>query len=169
MVSGGFSLDDIRLNMTLKDFKTYLLITTKRKIDDQRAQSILLLMTLGSMISKKVGEQAKKVSETSAAQSDDLEYELQLLHGLIDAEGIVNTTEVGTRQNRSTRKPQTKEEKQQKVMRLLQILDIGMAKVTGKPTGAPWAVANSSNLETTSTNDLVSQVNSNRMPVGPRG
>jgi len=152
--------------MTLKDFKTYLLISIKKAIDDQRTQSMLMLLTMGSLISKEVGEQAQRVGEQAQAHSEDLEYQLELMHGMITGEPIVNNpAEYAPAPRRS--RPVSEDEKAQKRLQVAQKIDIAMAKLTGVPTGAPWSVVNAANLETASAGDLVSQVN--RMPVGPGG
>jgi len=164
LVSNGFTLDDIRWNMTMKDFKTYLIITLKQKLDEQRTQSMLLLMTLGSLISKEVGKQAQDLSKEVAKQSEDLTKELEDMYIAVVDEEIVNTPEERAALQEVKRQKQV-EEREKRTWKLLQKLDIGFAKITGAPTNAPWAVANAANLQSMDTGSLLSQVG-NRMPVG---
>jgi len=165
LIGAGFRLEEIREGMTLRDFKAFIYLTLKQKLEAQQAQSLGMSLAISSVISEEAGKTASELNTKISDQVNTLDREYKGLYGAGFAERDVGI-EKGDSAPRERQPPPPEEDaefkKAEKTWKILQKLDAGFAKMTGKPTNAPWATYNRANLSTSKFDDIKRDIDRGR-------
>lgn len=152
MIAAGFSPEFIRWGCTIKDFKAYLLAAIQDRMERQREFSMAVSMAVASLFDPKVGKDA------STAIQKAIDALVQQQEGLYGLQEFVQKETGKRQQNRPISREEYKAKENQKdesgltkkeikTWRDAGKLDLLMAKMTGRPTGAIWSTVNDGTLQ----------------------
>lgn len=147
MLASGFDPEFIRWGCTLKDFKAYLLSSIKDRMERQREFGMAVSMAVASLFDPKVGKEASTAIQKAITAIEDQQ------EGLYGLQEFARTGERPKREPKHPTREQHRAQQNQKDESGLtkkQVdtwkdagkIDLLMAKMTGRPTGALWSGVN---------------------------
>lgn len=148
MIAAGFDPDFLRWGCTIKDFKAYLLSVMKDRMEKQREFTMAMSLAVASLFDPKVGKDASTaVSKAISA----IENQQEGLYGLQEFARTGERPARSSKEERRARENQKDEsgltQKEIKTWKDAGQIDVLMAKMTGRPTGAAWSNINDGTLQ----------------------
>ena len=143
MIAAGFSPDFIRWGCTIKDYKAFLLAAIQDRMERQREFSMAVSMAVASLFDPKVGKDASTAIQKAI---DALVNQQEGLYGLqefVEQKTGQSPRRAVTREQHKAAQNKRDESgltnKEVKTWRDAGKIDLLMAKMTGRPTGALWS------------------------------
>lgn len=140
MITAGYPPEFVRWGCTIRDFKMFLLAAMKDRIEEQQNFSLAMMVAVASVFDGKASKDVNQQVQQVISKLDTEQNELYDAEAEIGVPTAVNTP-------RSEKKdPSGLSESQVKLWKNAAAVDAVMAKMTGRPTGAPWSLATQGNL-----------------------